>query len=147
MRMAAKKRANDVDTEVNQAGRLIERIILAIESGEPPDQRSEARRRDIPSAPQAEQPDPQDAGKNLGARRREGPCSIWSQMGQTAGPQTAQFETPEDAAVQSGAHSAGPEPPGAPRRNRERDHRNEARAEGIGLRDEGLAAEIEAPPR
>jgi hypothetical protein len=89
MRTTAKKRANDVDTEVNRARRLIERIILAIESGEPPDQRSEARRRDVPSAPQAEQPDAQDAGKNLGACCREGPCSIWSQMGQTAGRQTA----------------------------------------------------------
>jgi hypothetical protein len=131
-----------VDTKVNRAGRLIQRIILAIESGKPPDQRSEARRGDIPSAPWAEQPDAQNAGENLGARLREDPRSVWSQMGQAAGLRTAQFETPEVAAWQSGAHSAGPEPPGAPRRNRERDHRNEARAEGIGLRNDDPIAEI-----
>jgi hypothetical protein len=51
------------------------------------------------------------------------------------------------AAGQSGAHSASPEPPGAPRRNQERDHRNEMRAEGIGLRNDGPIAEIGAPPR
>ncbi len=118
MRMAAKKRANDVDYEVSRAGKLIERIILAIESGETPDQRSEARRQDIPSAPRAEQPGAQNAGKNLGARCREDPRSVWSLTGQAAGPQTAQFETPEVTAGQSGAHSACPEPPGAPRRNR-----------------------------
>jgi hypothetical protein len=62
MRTAAKNRANDVDIEVNRAGRSIERIILAIESGETPDQRSEARRQGIPSAPRVEQPGVQNAG-------------------------------------------------------------------------------------
>jgi hypothetical protein len=146
MRTAAKNRANDVDTEANRARRLIKRIVLAIESDKPPDQRSEARRQDIPSAPQAEQPDAQNARENLGARCREGPRSVWLQIGQAAGPWTAHFETPEVAAGQSGAHSAGPEPPGAPRRNRERDHCNEARAEGIGLRHKDLVADIGGPP-